>query len=106
MPQSPKKPFEVVMREDGVLEIISDRFPGPSPSERAERNKISAKCGHVKRRLVRNEPLTGELLEIALSAVGENNNGLVNKLKAGEQLSDYQLHLMLDMYLLHKRLAG
>ncbi len=65
---------------------------------------ISAKCGHVKRRLVRNEPLTGGLLEFAIEVVGESD--IADKLRAGQQLTDYELHLMLDVYLLHKRLSG
>lgn len=102
MTPSPKKP-SVVMREDGVLEIMGG-VPDPSPEARTERKSISTKCGHVKRRLVRDEPLTGALLEFALDTVGDER--IAAKLKAGQKLSDYELHLMVDVFLLHKRLGA
>lgn len=66
---------------------------------------ISARCGHVKRRLARNEPLEGQLLEFAISVAGEGTD-IADKLKTGQRLSDYELHLMLDVYLLHTKLSG
>jgi hypothetical protein len=54
----------------------------------------SAKYGHVTRRLLRNERLTGKVLESALSVVGQGSTG------------DYELHIMVDVLLLHKRLEG
>jgi hypothetical protein len=75
----------------------------------------SAKCGHVKRRLLRNEPLKGKVLEFALSVVtGENGmptghdllDGIAAKLKAGQPLGDYECHIMVDVLLLHTRLGG
>jgi hypothetical protein len=72
-------------------------------------------CGHVKRRLLRDEPLTGKLLEFALSIVsGENGtatgndllDGIAAKLKAGQQLNDYERHIMVDVLLLHIRLGS
>jgi len=112
MPNVPKQPVDLVLNEDGIIEVVSG-FPEISPRERAERKKISAKCGHVKRRLIRNEPLTGELLEFAISVIGDSNcagddelNSMVDKLKAGQQLSDYELHIMVDVLLLHKRLGS
>lgn len=67
----------------------------------------SAKCGHVKRRLRRNEPLTGELLRLALETIGADNgptrdtlcDGIASKLVAGEQFDEYELHLMVDVFL-------
>lgn len=76
---------------------------------------ISAKCGHVKRRLKRNERLTGKVLEFALSVIGELEGssdfekflrGMAGKLKAGQQLDKYEFHIMVDVLLLHERLAG
>ncbi len=70
---------------------------------------ISAKCGHVKRRLNRNEPLEGKVLEFALSLIGEADddflNGIAEKLKAGEKLDEYELH-MVDVLLLHVKLGA
>lgn len=75
---------------------------------------ISARCGHVKRRLSRNEPLKGKVLEFALSIVegdcrspdDELLRGMAEKLKAGEALSDYEYHIMVDVLLLHVRLGS
>lgn len=36
---------------------------------------MSARFGHIKRRLVREEPLTGKHLELALDIVGDGNTG-------------------------------
>lgn len=102
MSPSPKKP-SVVLRDDGVLEIISGS-PEPSPEERAERKSVSAKCGHVKRRLLRDEPLTGELLEFALDLV--RDDGIAAKLQAGQKLNPYELHLMVDVFLLHRKIGA
>jgi hypothetical protein len=49
--------------------------------------------------------LEGELLELAVDAVGGHTE-LANKLRSGQQLDDYEMHLMVDMYLLHARLSG
>lgn len=65
---------------------------------------ISAKCGHVKRRIKRNEPLTGKVLEFALEVVGEDDE-MAAKLVRGEPLTDYERHIFLDVILLHVRLA-
>lgn len=98
-----KRPVGFVLDKHGIPEAIA--YPDDSPEERAERKKISAKCGHVKRRLVRNERLTGEVLDFAVSVVGEDTE-IADKLKAGQPLTDYELHLMLDVHLLRKRLSG
>ena len=96
-----KQPASIILHEDGTVEIIGG-FTEGSSAERAERKKISTKCGHVKRCLSQNEPLTGKVLKFALSVV---DGDIADKLKAGQPLSDYELHLMLDVYLLHKRLG-
>jgi hypothetical protein len=95
---------EIIVHEDGKAEIVDDGRFFFTPEESAEQKKISTKCGHVARRLARNEALTGKVLEFALSVVGEDSD-IGIKLKNGEQLTDYELHLMLDVHLLHKRLA-
>ncbi len=95
---------KLAMNEDGVIEVAGG-FPEPSPAERAERRRVSARCGHVKRRLVQNETLRGNLLEFALSVVGENSE-IGEKLRAGRPLTHYERHLMIDVYLLHERLGS
>ena len=75
---------------------------------------LSARCGHVKRRLAQDEPLKGELLEFALSLVeGDGNltdndlfSSIARKLEAGEPLDDYEKHFMIDVVLLHVRLGA
>ncbi len=112
MHQKSKKPFDVVLREDGVLEIIDPNYREPTPEEIARKRKISAQCGHIKRRLNQDEPLTGELLELALDVLGDgdfSNEGelsTVDKLNAGQPLNDYEHHLMVDVFLLHTRLGA
>lgn len=72
--------------------------------------EISTKCGHVKRRLNQNEPLEGKVLDFALSLIGETDddfmNGIAEKLKAGDKLDEYELHIMVDVVLLHARLGA
>lgn len=81
------------------------RYSDAFSNERTDLKSNSARCGHVKRRLLRNERLTGKTLEFALSVVGEDSD-LADKLRSGQQLSDYELHWMVDVVLLHKRLSG
>lgn len=77
-------------------------------------NSISARCGHVKRRLRRGEPLEGKTLEFALSTLEREENapsdafwdGIVAKLKAGEKLGDYEYHCFVEMHLVHVRLGA
>lgn len=103
METHPKKPIQFVLDAGGNINVIGapDEL---SASERAERKVVSAKCGHVKRRLLRGEPLQGKLLTFALDAIADD--GIAAKLQAGEKLSDYELHLMVDVYLLHRRLVS
>jgi hypothetical protein len=75
-----------------------------TPERVAERKRIGARGGHVKRKLKQGEPLEGELLKFAVETV-EGNTELAAKLKAGQPLNDYDLHLIFDMYLLHARLG-
>lgn len=71
----------------------------------------SARYGHIKRRLKKAEPLTGKHLELALDVVGDGSTGhkmldaISNKLQTGQKLDDYELHLMLDVYLVHEKLS-
>jgi len=66
------------------------------------------------RRLTRDEPLTSKVLEFAIRVIDESRKGadddlltgMADKLTAGRQLSDYELHIMLDVLLVHKRTEG
>lgn len=91
----------IILNKHGELEIFRD--PVEYETQRAERKKFSARCGHVKRRLLRKERLTGPLLEFALDIASDE---IGEKLKTGETLSDYELHLMVEVYLVHARLAS
>jgi hypothetical protein len=55
--------------------------------------------------LRRNERLTGKTLEFALTVVGEGSE-IGEKLKAGRALTEYERHLVLDVWLLHSRLGS
>ena len=89
-------------------------FAEDSSDEQKEMKTINAKCGHVKRRLVRNDPLSGKVLDFALSVIEQsrertNDTALLDrisrKLANEEELSDYEAHIMIDVLLLHKRLV-
>jgi hypothetical protein len=77
-------------------------------------NPISAKCGHVKRRLNQGQRLKGRTLEFALGVIDEagrsSNDELMRriaqKLLSGVQLDEHEYHLMVDVVLLHKRLSA
>lgn len=81
--------------------------------ERNERKSRGASYGHIKRKLNKNEPLTGKNLELALELVDvigddEHSKFLRNvgvKLKAGQPLDEYEHHIMVDVLLLHVRLG-
>ena len=79
------------------------------------RKSISAKCGHVKRKIHEEESLTGGLLEFALGVIEESRPGfsdndflnkLSTKLRTGGKLGEYEEHIMVDVLLLHKRLGA
>ena len=74
-----------------------------SLEEAAELKRIGARCGHVTRQLRQGKRLSGKTLEFALEVVGEDSEIGV-KLKAGTPLTDYESHLVIDVFLLHYRL--
>lgn len=76
-----------------------------SPERAAERKRVGTRCGHVKRKLRLGERLEGDLLAFAVATAGGNVE-IAEKLNAGERLSDYELHLMVDVYLLHAKLGA
>jgi hypothetical protein len=56
------------------------------------------------------KPLTGELLEFALSGMNESSgdkllDGICRKLWSGDQLTEYELHIFVDVVILHARLS-
>lgn len=107
MNQINKNPISVFINENGVIEI-DDGSPRLSQEEyelkRRERKRRGARLGHIKRRLKCDEPLTGELLELALNCTGHPD--IAEKLKAGEILSDYEYHIFVEVELLHVRLGA
>lgn len=72
---------------------------------------MSARIGHIKRRLLRDEVLVGKHLELALGILGNGNSGqaqidqIAHKLEASEKLDAYERHIMVDVILLHARLG-
>ena len=73
-----------------------------------ERRSISAQIGHVTRRLNAGERLTGKTLELALDLCPGDDNwtkDIPRKLIDGEELTEYENHLMVDVILAHTRLA-
>jgi hypothetical protein len=75
-----------------------------TPEEKKERKRFSTLCGHVTRRLMKDERLTGSALECALECAAGDAE-VCEKLKKGEPLSDYQKHLMIDVWMVHMRLG-
>ncbi len=76
-------------------------------TERTEEQKraaksFSARCGHVKRRLKLGEPLKGKTLELALEYAQDDE--VKRKLEAGEELSEYEYHILVEVTMLHARL--
>ncbi len=92
----PDKPSE----RERIASRLAELMEADIPERVAERKRTSARCGHIKRKLKQGERLKGELLEFAVETV-VGNPALVEKLRNGQQLSDYDLHLMFDMYLRH-----
>jgi hypothetical protein len=83
-------------------------MPEQSAEETAARKAHSTRCGHVKRRLANDERLTGKTLEFALGILGDDefSRGIAEKLKAGKKLGEYEFHMLVEVWLLHVRLAG
>ena len=75
---------------------------------------VSARCGHVKRRLKAGERLTGGLLEFALGFLPEDDSpassellaAIRNKLVTGQPLGEYEYHVFVEVILLHARLGA
>lgn len=114
MEKEPKDPNDIVWPEDMFMEACYLRADRDPKKEKARKIR-NARCGHIKRKLFRNERLTGELLKLALDVVGDPVEGkdeesmfrknIATKLKHGMPLEEYELHCMVDMWLLHVRLS-
>ena len=72
---------------------------------------VSAKCGHVKRKLIQGKRLNGEVLEFALSVLPDEKRGssssdelldrIRQKLLSGHQLDEYEYHVKHKSCLTH-----
>ncbi len=77
-----------------------------------ERKSISAKCGHVLKAIRSKKPLSKKTLEFALQVIDEQGNfsdtdlELKRKLINEIPLSDYEIHIMEEGYLLRKKIEG
>lgn len=109
--EQPKKPLDEVITVPGGFQIIDNR----TPEQKKWRKLVIGRCGHIKRRLRRKEPLTGDLLKFALDLVepdpknqdefAQFGRRMATKLKHGMPLDDYELHIMEEIFLLNARLG-
>lgn len=79
------------------------------------RKSHSARCGHVKRRILAGERLTGKTLEFALEVLESKAyyssdpsflQKITEKLKKGDTLDEYEVHILVDVILVHIKIAG
>ena len=103
-------------REIGDLEAVFKPRSEVRKEERRERKSLGAKYGIVTKHLIEKKPMKGKTLETALSLVTCEDptarvntdpltTGIAQKLKAGKPLSDYEAHLMIDVWMLHDKLS-
>jgi hypothetical protein len=116
MGKEPKKPFKTVWPEDLFMEDCFMRALR-NPEKEEARKLRNWRCGQIKRKLIRKERLTDELLKFALDVVvpdpitGNEEldqfcKGIATKLKHGMPLDDYEFHMIVDVWLLHVRLSA
>ena len=86
----------------------------PCPEEKSKEQKArDARYDQIEHCLLKNEPLTGKTLELALEFVDVNGDDEFSiftrnigvKMKAGQPLDEYEYHIMVDVLLLHARLG-
>ena len=73
---------------------------------------LIGKCSHITRQLSKDGKLSSKTLEFALSIIEAQkeypNDKLLNsiheKLSTKQNLNDYELHIIVDVLLVHKRL--
>jgi hypothetical protein len=70
---------------------------------------FSARVGHIKRYLNKNEPLEGKILEFAIELFGNSTDetikGIIEKIKLKQSLTEYEQHIMVDVVLDHIKLG-
>jgi hypothetical protein len=102
----PLSNYEIYLMNDRVSSIDYEE-------KRKERKSNGARYSHITRRLNNNEPLTGKTLELALelvNVIGDDEQSkfirnIGTKLKTGQQLDEYEHHIMVDVLMLHARLS-
>jgi hypothetical protein len=66
---------------------------------------FSARVGHIKRHLNKNEPLEGKTLKFALELFGNSTNETIKnireKIKLKQPLTEYERHIMINVVLDH-----
>jgi hypothetical protein len=74
---------------------------------------FSARIGHIKRKINQGECLKGKTLELALQILNEKNmnndkmfDGIGEKLKLGQKLTDYEYHIFVEIVMKNKKLEG
>jgi hypothetical protein len=115
MAKESKDPNDLVWPEDLFMEDCFIRAARDPEKEKARKLR-NARCGHIKRKLIQNERLTGELLKFALEIVepmpgNEDEQSkfahrIAIKLKHGMPLDEYEFHMVVDVWLLHVRLSA
>lgn len=78
------------------------------------RKSHSARCGHVKRRILAGESLKRKTLEFALEIIASHDsfsdnkllNEMARKLRAKIPLTDYEAHILVDVLLVHSKIEG
>ena len=114
MAKEPKDSNDLVWPEDLFMEEYF-MWAARDPVKEKARKLRNARCGHIKRKLIRNEQLTGELLKLALEILEpmpENEDeqsklarGIATKLRHRMPLDEYEFHMVVDVWLLHVRLG-
>lgn len=71
--------------------------------------RFSTKCGHLTRKIIDGEALSGSSLDFAIDIIccssNEKSYKLGRKLILHDKLTDYEKHLMVDVLLLHAKLG-
>jgi FKBP-type peptidyl-prolyl cis-trans isomerase 2 len=64
---------------------------------------FSARVGHIKRHLNKNEPLEGKTLKFAIelfeNSTDETIKNIIEKIKLKQPLTEYEQHIMVDVVL-------
>jgi hypothetical protein len=120
----------MTLEHSDISDVTGEHMGGPFTEEEVEEyyNRFPNERGRfddmlvldnpdydeIKRCLSSNEPLTGKTLELALDLVDvhgdDDNSRLIRnigvKMKAGQQLNEYEHHLLVDVLMLHAQLGS